>query len=145
MNSKCGVQSKRRCESHNVLRLYCWIWWCYPFSSRFDVILSHMNLNKGLQPFRAHFEHISTEVVYLLCCLVVTGLVLRETAAVLTHSAYTIRPCTMSRHCERHICGVHACLAVTCYQHYPFECRRMTGCFLHPSPANPCWCQRILH
>ena len=41
---------------------------------------------------------ISTKVVYLQRCLVVTWLVPRETAAVSARSVYTIQPCTMSRH-----------------------------------------------
>ena len=39
---------------------------------------------------------ISTEVVYIQCCLVVTWLVPRETAAVSARSVYTIQLCTMS-------------------------------------------------
>ena len=59
---------------------------------------------------------IFTEVVYLQCCLVVTWLVPRETAAVSACSVHTIQPCTMSRHfMQSHIRRVHACLAVTCH------------------------------
>ena len=45
----------------------------------------------------AHFL-ISTEVLYLQCCLTVTWLVLHEIAAILVHSVYTVQSCTMSRH-----------------------------------------------
>ena len=52
-------------------------------------------------------------------CLVVTWLVLRETAAVSARSVYTIQPCIMSRHfMQSHIRKVYACLAVTCHLHF---------------------------
>ena len=46
------------------------------------------------------FFTISTEVVYLQRCLVVTWLVPRETAAVSARSVYTMQPYTMPRHCR---------------------------------------------
>ena len=62
---------------------------------------------------------ISTEVVCLHRCLVVTWLVPRETAAVSARSVYTIQPCTMTRHfMQSHVCMVHTCLAVTCHLHF---------------------------
>ena len=62
--------------------------------------------------FKSEFW-ISTEVVYLQHCLIVTWLVPRETAAV------SIQWCTVSRHFMlSHIRRVHACLAVTCNLHF---------------------------
>ena len=54
--------------------------------------------------------------VYLQRSLVVTWLVPHETAAIhlSPHSVYTIQPCT-SVTLFKAICGVHACLAVTCH------------------------------
>ena len=74
--------------------------------------------SKRLTSFFSFFHYaywISTEVVYLKCCLGVTWLVPCETAATLAHSVHTIQPCTMSRHFMRSdICRVHAYLAATC-------------------------------
>ena len=59
--------------------------------------------------------------MYLQCCLVVTRLVPRETAAVSERSAYTIQPCTTSRDFTQSHIGlrrVHACLAVTFHLHF---------------------------
>ena len=62
---------------------------------------------------------ISTEVVYLQCCLIVTWLVPHETVAVWVWPVYTIQPCTMSCHLmQSHICRVHAGLAVNCHLHF---------------------------
>ena len=62
---------------------------------------------------------ISAEAVYLQGCLNVTGLVPRETAAVSARSVYTIQPCNMSHYfMQSHIRRVHACLVVTCHQHF---------------------------
>ena len=62
---------------------------------------------------------ISTQVVYLQRCLVVTWLVPRETAACSARSLYIIQPCTMSRHfMQSHIRRVLGCLAVTCRLHF---------------------------
>ena len=61
----------------------------------------------------------STEVVYLQHCLVVTWLVLHETADILAHSVYTIRLCTISWHfMHSHMRRVPACLVVTCHLHF---------------------------
>ena len=61
----------------------------------------------------------STKVVYLQHCLVVTWLVLHETASILVHSVYTIRLCTMSCHfMQSHMCRVPACLVVTHHLHF---------------------------
>ena len=65
------------------------------------------------------FEYISTKLVYLQCCLVVTWLVPRETAAISAHSVYTMQACTVSCHfMQSHIHRVHVCLAVTCHLHF---------------------------
>ena len=49
---------------------------------------------------------ISTEVVYLQRCLVVTWLVPCKTAAISAHSVYTIQPCTVtSLHAKPHTYG----------------------------------------
>ena len=62
---------------------------------------------------------ISTKVVYLQHCLVVTRLVPHETAAILVRSVYTIQPYAMSHHfMQTHIQRVHACLAITCPLHF---------------------------
>ena len=61
---------------------------------------------------------ISTKVVYLQRCLILTWLVPRETDAILACSLYTVRQRTVSRHfMQIHIHRVHACLAVTCHLH----------------------------
>ena len=69
------------------------------------------------QFFTAHFW-ISTQMVYLQSCLVLTWLVPRETAAVLAHFMFTIQPCTSHHSMQNHISKVHACLAVTCHLHF---------------------------
>ena len=57
--------------------------------------------------------------MHLQRCFVVTRLVPHETAAVSARSVYTIQSYTMSRHfMQSHIRSVHACLAVTCHQHF---------------------------
>ena len=57
---------------------------------------------------------MSTQVVYLQRCLVVTWLVAPETAAVSARSVYTIQKCIMSRHfMPSYIRRVHACVAIT--------------------------------
>ena len=83
--------------------------------------MSHVILNEFFFPFFiffiAHFFK-SNEVVYWQCYLVVTWLVLRETAAV---SAQVL--CTPYNHApvysviQRYIGRVHVCLAVTCHLH----------------------------
>ena len=45
---------------------------------------------------------LSTEVMYLQRCLIVTWLVPRETAAISARSVYTIQSCTTSLHTEPH-------------------------------------------
>ena len=68
--------------------------------------------------FIARFS-ISTKVLYLQHCLVVTWLVPRETAAMSGRYAYTIQPCIISRHfMQSHILRVHVCLVVTCHLHF---------------------------
>ena len=62
---------------------------------------------------------ISTKVVYIQCCLVVTWLVPLEAAAVLACSVCSIQPCTMSHHfMQSQIHRVHAYLAVTCHLNF---------------------------
>ena len=62
---------------------------------------------------------ISTKVVSLQHCLVLTWLVPCETAAVMVSFVYTIQPCAMSHHfILSHICRVHACLGVTHCLHF---------------------------
>ena len=86
------------------------------FSNRLTVLLWRVIFSQCL-PFSARFW-ISTQVVYLQQCLVVTWLVPRETADVSARSVYPIHPC-MSRHViQSHISRVHACLAVTCHLHF---------------------------
>ena len=68
--------------------------------------------------FIARFS-ISTKVLYLQHCLVVTWLVPRETAAFSVRYACTIQPCIISRHFKQsHILRVHVCLVVTCLLHF---------------------------
>ena len=102
-------------------------------SSRISTLMLHVILNEWLLIwfwffFTAPFW-ISTEMMYLQRCLVVTWLVPRETAAASARSVYTIQPCTVSRHfMQSHIRRVHACLAVTCHLLFwqngrdPFTC-----------------------
>ena len=62
---------------------------------------------------------MSTQVVYLKRCVVVTWLVPPETAAVSARSVYTIQKCIMSRRSmQSYIRRMHACLAVTCHLHF---------------------------
>ena len=62
---------------------------------------------------------LSTEVVNLQRCLVVTWLVPRETAAISARSVDTIRSCTMSCHfMQSHTHRVYACLVVTWHLHF---------------------------
>ena len=62
---------------------------------------------------------VSTQVMYLQRCLVVTWLVPCETAVISARSVCTPQPCTMSHHfMQSHIRWVHACLAVTCHLHF---------------------------
>ena len=62
---------------------------------------------------------ISTKVVYVECCFVVTWLVPCETAAVSTCSVFIIQPCTMSHHfIQSHLHRVHVCSAVICHLHF---------------------------
>ena len=62
---------------------------------------------------------ISTKVVYLQHCLVVTWLVPHVTAAISVHSAYTMQPCATSHHLmQTHTQRVHACLAIICPLHF---------------------------
>ena len=57
-------------------------------------------------------EHTYCALVYLQCCLVVTWLVPRETAAVSAHSVYTMQPYTMSRHCRCYCSAVQVLFAI---------------------------------
>ena len=87
--------------------------------SRLTTLLLHVVLNEWLASSFFGAFWISIKVVYMQCCLVVTWLVPRETAAFSTFSVYTIQPCTMSRYfIENYIRRVQACLAVTCYLHF---------------------------
>ena len=68
--------------------------------------------------FLAHF-YISTKLVYLHHCLVVTWLVPCEMPAISVCSVYIIQPSTMSCHfMQSHIRRVHAYLAGTCCLHF---------------------------
>jgi len=87
-----------------------------PLSSRLTALLSHLILNEWLAFYSAFW--ISTQVVYLQRCLVVTWLAPRETAVFSARPLYTMQPCTTSRHfMQSHTRRVHACLAVTCHLH----------------------------
>ena len=62
---------------------------------------------------------ISTEVVYLQCCLLVTGRVPCETAAALALSVYTIQPSTsLCYFMQSQTCRVNVSLAVICNLHF---------------------------
>ena len=66
--------------------------------------------------FIAHFW-ISTEVVHLQCCLVVTWQVPCEAAAVLVHVLCTPYTSLQCHFIPSDICRVHVCLGVTCHLH----------------------------
>ena len=89
--------------------------------SRLTTLLLHVVLNEWLASSFFGAFWISIKVVYIQCCLVVTWLVPRETAAVSARSGYTVQPCTIIMSCyflQSHICRVHACLAGTCHLHF---------------------------
>ena len=69
--------------------------------------------------FIVHFW-LSTEVVYLQRCMVITWLVPLETAAISACSLYTILSCHITlRHAKAtDMWGACVCIAVTCYQHF---------------------------
>ena len=100
-----------------IVLLIAFILWRYsPLSNR---LTAPAYDSKRMTCFLIARFSISTEVVYIQCCLVVTWLVPRETAAVSARSLYTIQPCTMSRHfIKSHIRWVHACLTVTCHLYF---------------------------
>ena len=59
------------------------------------------------------FKYVSTEMVYLQRCLVVTWLEPRETAAVSACFVYRVQPCTISGHfMQSHMSRVRVCLTV---------------------------------
>ena len=106
---------------------------CLAHSRRLLLLLTHCALVAFASKwatvtfYRAFW--ISTEVVYLRRCLVVTWLVSRETAAVWPHFVYTMQPWTMSRHfMQSHIRRLYACLAVTCYLHFWQNDRDLSLC-----------------
>ena len=74
--------------------------------------------SKRVTSFFSFFNYaywISTEVVYLKCCLGVKWLVPCETAATLAHYVHTIQPCTVScLFMLSDIWRVHAYFAATC-------------------------------
>ena len=62
---------------------------------------------------------ISTQVVCLQRCLVLTWLVALETVAISAHSVNTIRPCSILCHSmQSHKHRVQVCFAVTCHLHF---------------------------
>ena len=66
-------------------------------------------------------------MVYLQCCLVVTWLEPRETAAFSACFVHTIQLCAMSCHfMQSCIRTVNACLAVTCHLHFRQNGRDLT-------------------
>ena len=78
-----------------------------PLSNRLTVLLPNIILYEWLA-FHSIFW-ISTEGVYIQCCLVVIWPMPCETAAVLASSVYTMQPCTTPRHfMQSHIHRVHA-------------------------------------
>ena len=99
-----------------------WEWVIYRYSlllSRLTAFFVACGSEWVTVAFNSAFS-ISTEVVYLQHCLIVTWLVPCETATILAHSVCTLQPCTMSHlfmqsHMHRR---VHACLAVTCHLHF---------------------------
>ena len=76
---------------------------------------------------------ISTEVVYLQRCLVVTWLVPRGTAAVSMRSVYTIQPCIISHYfMQNHIRIQDACV---------FSCKDLSPALLAEWPGSfTCYC-----
>ena len=81
-------------------------------------LLSHVISKWVIVAFYSMFW-ISTEVVHVQHCLLITWLVPCETAVILACSVYTIQPCTMSHHyMQSHIHRMHVCLAGTCHPHF---------------------------
>ena len=64
---------------------------------------------------------VSTEGVYLQCCLVVTWLVPRKTVAMSVHvlrAPYNHAPVSQCHFIQSHIHKMDLCLAVTCHLHF---------------------------
>ena len=108
-------------------KTFRFLWLLTIFHSRSDslnCLLSHVSLSDCSLFFSIfffkHIFKISTHVVYLQCCLHVTRLVPCETAAILARSVSIIQLCTTSSRMSEptNIRRVHACLAVTCRQHF---------------------------
>ena len=82
-------------------------------------LMLHVSLSGWLYPFISCFL-IFTEVVYWQHCLVVTLLVLHETAAISVHVMCTPYNCSPVYNVIlfQAICGLHVCLAITCHLHF---------------------------
>ena len=62
---------------------------------------------------------MSSDMVYVQRCLLVTWLAPRETAPVSARAMHTMQPCTLPRNfMQSHIRRVPACLFVTCHLHF---------------------------
>ena len=98
----------------------CWsLLYSSTFDSQADSLHScHMWFWMRESLFQGQFW-ISTKMVQIQHCLVVTQLLPCETVAVSACSVYTIQPCTMSHHfLQSHVHRVHACLAIACHLHF---------------------------
>ena len=98
----------------------CFIQHCSLFSSRHCALVA-CDAQWLTITFHSMFW-ISSEVVYLQCCLVVAWLVPRETAAVLAHvlcTPYSHAPVySVTSFKATYIRCIHVCLAVTHHMHF---------------------------